>query len=48
MSKKEFKKKMSAAFKAADASGDKKLDFEEFNVMYNFIYVSSLDMDAFA
>jgi len=48
MSKKEFKKKMSAAFKAADASGDKKLDFEEFKVMYNFIYVSSLDMDAFA
>jgi len=47
MSKSAFKKKLKTAFKESDVDGDGTLTFEEFMTMYNFLYVSALDMSAF-
>jgi len=47
MSKAAFRKKLKTAFKEADSDGDGDLTFEEFMTMYNFLYLSAMDMSAF-
>ena len=41
----EFKAHMKRVFKKADRDGDKKLSFEEFLPVYNFIFVNNMNFD---
>lgn len=43
MKKDKFNKKVSKAFKKADVDGDKSLDFNEFQQIYNMLWVESMD-----
>ncbi len=47
MTAKKFREGIKKMFKQVDANGDKKLSFEEFVPIYNFIYLSEMNFDDF-
>jgi len=47
MKKSEFKKKLKEAWGTIDKDGNESLDLEEFQSLYNFLYISSMDLSCF-